>query len=101
MTDTTDLLPGQARDIVAFGHETGRVMSNGAIVGRSEPFAKVFASSRAVKRKVGVTAWAILEDIALDATVAPRGVKRTPGRTRPSSRRTGSLSARTPAGRVD
>ena len=42
-------------------------MSNGTIVGRSEPFAKVFASSRAVKRKVGVTAWAILEDIALDA----------------------------------
>ncbi|HKJ56495.1 MAG TPA: hypothetical protein VJ978_10955 [Nitriliruptoraceae bacterium] len=40
MTDTTDLLPGQARDIVTFGHETGRVMSNGAIVGRSEPFAK-------------------------------------------------------------
>ena len=71
MTDTPDLLPGQARDVVTFGHETARVMSNGAIVGRSEPFAKVFASSRAVKRKVGVTAWAILEGIALTPTAQP------------------------------
>jgi len=76
MTDTPDLLPGQARDVVTFGHETARVMSNGAIVGRSEPFAKVFASWRAVKRKVGVTAWAILEGIALDAhrTTTPNRV---------------------------
>ena len=67
MEHAAEPLPDQARDVVTFGHETGRVMSNGTIVGRSEPFAKVFASSRAVKRKVGVTAWAILEDIALDA----------------------------------
>jgi hypothetical protein len=57
----------QARDVVAFGHEIGRALSDGRIVGRAEPFAKVFASSRTVKRAVGLVAWAILEDIALDA----------------------------------
>ena len=35
--------------------------------------AKVFASSRHVKRAVGATAWVILEDIALDATIDDRG----------------------------
>ncbi|MBW3578866.1 MAG: helix-turn-helix domain-containing protein [Actinobacteria bacterium] len=63
----------QARDVVAFGQEIGRVLSDGRIVGRAEPFAKVFASSRAVKRAVGVTAWAILEDIALDASLDAEG----------------------------
>jgi DNA-binding transcriptional ArsR family regulator len=63
----------QARDVVAFGQEIGRVLSDGRIVGRAEPFAKVFPSSRAVKRAVGVTAWAILEDIALDATLDVEG----------------------------
>ncbi len=43
----------QARDIVAFGQEYGRILSDGRIVGRAEPFAKVFPSSRAVKRAVG------------------------------------------------
>jgi DNA-binding transcriptional ArsR family regulator len=63
----------RARDVVAFGQEVGRVLSDGRIVGRAEPFAKVFPSSRAVKRAVGVTAWAILEDIALDATLDAEG----------------------------
>ena len=63
----------QARDVVAFGQEVGRVLSDGRIVGRAEPFAKVFPSSRAVKRAVGVTAWAILEDIALDAALDAEG----------------------------
>ena len=63
----------QARDVVAFGQEFGRVLSDGRIVGRPEPFAKVFPSSREVKRAVGVTAWAILEDIALDARVDVEG----------------------------
>jgi len=66
--------PGlQARDVVAFGREVGRVLSDGRIVGRAEPFAKVFASSRQVKRAVGATAWVILEEIALDATIDDRG----------------------------
>jgi DNA-binding transcriptional ArsR family regulator len=64
---------GQARDVVAFGQEFGRVLSDGRIVGRAEPFAKVFPSSRSVKRAVGVTAWAILEDIALDARMDVEG----------------------------
>lgn len=63
----------EARDAVAFGQEVGRVLSDGTIVGRAEPFAKVFPSSRAVKRRVGVTAWAILEDIALDARIDDHG----------------------------
>ena len=63
----------QARDVVAFGREVGRVLSDGRIVGRAEPFAKVFASSREVKRAVGATAWVILEDIALDATIDDHG----------------------------
>ena len=63
----------QARDVVAFGHEIGRALSDGRIVGRAEPFAKVFASSRAVKRAVGLVAWAILEDIALDAHLDDTG----------------------------
>ncbi|MBY5163274.1 winged helix-turn-helix domain-containing protein [Salsipaludibacter albus] len=59
--------------MVAFGQEFGRVLSDGQIVGRAEPFAKVFASSRGVKRAVGVMAWAILEDIALDARLDVEG----------------------------
>ena len=58
---------------MAFGQETGRVLSDGRIVGRAEPFAKVFASSRLVKQAVGLTAWGILEDIALDATLDVEG----------------------------
>lgn len=49
------------------------MLSDGRIVGRAEPFAKVFASSRQVKRAVGVIAWAILEDIALDARLDVEG----------------------------
>ncbi|WP_157041600.1 hypothetical protein [Nitriliruptor alkaliphilus] len=63
----------QARDVVAFGHETGRALSDGRIIGRAEPFAKVFPSSREVKRAVGLVAWAILEDIALDARLDDAG----------------------------
>jgi hypothetical protein len=63
----------QASDVVAFGQEVGRVLSDGRIVGRAEPYAKVFPSSRAVKRAVGLMAWAVLEDIALDARVDERG----------------------------
>ncbi|MFP4635482.1 MAG: winged helix-turn-helix domain-containing protein, partial [Nitriliruptoraceae bacterium] len=65
--------PQQARDVVAFGQEIGRALSDGRIVGRAEPFAKVFPSSRPVKRVVGVTAWVILEDIALDASLDAEG----------------------------
>ncbi|MDQ3432553.1 MAG: hypothetical protein M3467_10125 [Actinomycetota bacterium] len=36
----------QARDVMAFGQEIGRVLSDGCVVGRTEPFAKVFPSSR-------------------------------------------------------
>jgi DNA-binding transcriptional ArsR family regulator len=63
----------QARDVMAFGQEVGRVLSDGRIVGRAEPFAKVFASSRAVKRAVGLAAWGVLEDIALDARLDDAG----------------------------
>jgi DNA-binding transcriptional ArsR family regulator len=63
----------RARDVVAFGHEVGRILSDGRVIGRAEPFAKVFASSRAVKRAVGAVAWVILEDIALDAVLDERG----------------------------
>jgi hypothetical protein len=52
---------------MAFGQEIGRALSDGRIVVRAEPFAKVFASSRVVKRTVGLVAWGVLEDIALDA----------------------------------
>lgn len=62
-----------AGDVVAFGQEIGRVLSDGRIIGRAEPYAKVFQSSREVKRAVGVTAWAVLEDIALDARLDDRG----------------------------
>lgn len=65
--------PRQARDVMAFGQETGRVLSDGRVVGRAEPFAKVFQSSRLVKRAVGLTAWGILEDIALDAGLDVEG----------------------------
>lgn len=65
--------PRQARDVMALGQEHGRVLSDGQIIGRAEPFAKVFASSRVVKRAVGLTAWAILEDIALDAALDAEG----------------------------
>ena len=58
---------------MAFGQEIGRVLSDGRIVGRAEPFAKVFPSSRAVKRAVGLLAWGVLEDIALDARLDDRG----------------------------
>ena len=63
----------QARDAMALGQDTGRVLSDGRIVGRAEPFAKVFTSSRAVKRVVGAVAWVVLEDIALDATIDAEG----------------------------
>ncbi|HSK90187.1 MAG TPA: ArsR family transcriptional regulator [Euzebyales bacterium] len=59
--------------MVAFGRATGRVLSDGRIIGRAEPFAKVFAFSRHVKRAVGATSWVILEDIALDATIDDHG----------------------------
>ncbi len=49
--------------------EVGRALSDGRIVGRAAPFARVFPSSRQVKRTVGLVAWAILDDIALDATL--------------------------------
>ncbi|MBA2317791.1 MAG: ArsR family transcriptional regulator [Euzebyales bacterium] len=58
---------------MALGQDVGRVLSDGRIVGRAEPFAKVFASSRAVKREVGLAAWGVLEDIALDSRVDDRG----------------------------
>jgi len=51
----------QARDVMAFGQEIGRALSDGRIVGRAEPFAKAFPSSRAVKRAVGLMAWGVLE----------------------------------------
>ncbi len=60
-------------DVVAVGHEIGRIASEGTIIGRAEPYAKVFASSRQVKRAAGVMAWAILEDIALDAHLNDHG----------------------------
>lgn len=63
----------QARDVVTFGQEVGRVLSDGRVIGRAEPFAKVFPSSRGVKRAVGPTAWVILEDIALDAHLDGEG----------------------------
>ena len=63
----------QARDVIAFGQEVGRVLSDGRVVGRAEPFAKVFPSSRDVKRVVGPTAWVILEDVALDARLDSEG----------------------------
>jgi len=63
----------EARDVMAFGQEIGRVLSGGRVVGRAEPFAKVFASSRLVKRAVGLAAWGVLEDVALDAALDGRG----------------------------
>ena len=65
--------PWQARDVMAFGRDFGRALSDGNVVGRSEPFAKVFPSSRLVKRAVGLLAWGVLEDIALDAEIDERG----------------------------
>jgi hypothetical protein len=65
--------PREADDVIAFGQEAGCVLSDGRIVGRAEPSAKVFPSSRAVKRAVGLMAWAVLEDIALDARIDDRG----------------------------
>ncbi len=62
-----------ARDVMAFGQEIGRVLSDGRIVGRAEPFAKVFSSSRLVKKAIGLAAWGVLEDIALDATLDGHG----------------------------
>jgi hypothetical protein len=50
----------EARDVIAFGQETGRVLSDGRIVGRLEPFAKVFPSSGGVKRAVRSGVWAVL-----------------------------------------
>ncbi len=49
------------------------MLSDGRIVGRAEPFAKVFPSSRAVKRAIGLMAWAVLEDIALDGRIDRSG----------------------------
>lgn len=65
--------PREARDAMAFGQESGRALSDGRIVGRAEPFAKVFPSSRTVKRAVGPVAWAVLEDIALEARIDDAG----------------------------
>lgn len=65
--------PSQAGDAMQFGQEYGRVLSDGRVIGRAEPFAKVFTSSRALKRAIGLAAWAVLEDIALDATLDERG----------------------------
>jgi DNA-binding transcriptional ArsR family regulator len=65
--------PRVARDVMAFGQETGRALSDGRIVGRAEPFTKVFPSSRAIKRAVGAMAWAVLEDIALEARIDDAG----------------------------
>jgi hypothetical protein len=65
--------PREAGHVIAFGQEAGCVLSDGRIVGRAEPSAKVFPSSRAVKRAVGLMAWAVLEDIALDARIDDRG----------------------------
>ena len=63
----------EARDVMAFGQEIGRVLSDGRVVGRAEAFAKVFPSSRFVKKAVGLAAWGVLEDIALDATLDAEG----------------------------
>ena len=65
--------PATANVVVTFGQEIGRVLSDGRIIGRAEPYAKVFPSSREVKRAVGVVAWAVLEDIALDARIDDQG----------------------------
>lgn len=62
-----------ASDALVFGQETGRVTADGRIVGRAEPFIKVFEGSRVVKRAVGTLAWAILEEIGLDARIDDRG----------------------------
>ncbi len=72
-SDATVGGPRLARDVLTFGQEIGRVLSDGRIMGRAEPYAKVFPSSREVKRAVGVSAWAVLEDIALDAQIDDRG----------------------------
>lgn len=72
-SDATVGGPRLARDVLTFGQEIGRVLSDGRIMGRAEPYAKVFPSSREVKRAVGVSAWAVLEDIALDAQIDERG----------------------------
>jgi hypothetical protein len=37
----SDPEPREARDVLAFGREVGRVLSDGRIVARAEPFAKV------------------------------------------------------------
>ncbi|CAN5147124.1 hypothetical protein BH20ACT9_BH20ACT9_07320 [soil metagenome] len=58
---------------MAFGREVGRVLSDGRLVGRTEPFAKVFPTSREVKRAVGAVGWVILEDVALDAGIDADG----------------------------
>jgi hypothetical protein len=63
----------QARDVMTFGREFGRCLSDARIVGRAESFAKVSASSRVVKRAVGLTARGVLEDIALDADIDAHG----------------------------
>lgn len=62
-----------ASDAMVLGHESGRVLSDGHIVGRGEPYIKVFEGSRLVKRAVGAVAWAVLEDIGLDARLDDRG----------------------------
>ena len=63
----------QTCDVMTFGQEFRRVLSDGRIVGRAEPFAKVFPSSRAVKKAVGLLAWGVLEDVALDAIIDEHG----------------------------
>ena len=63
----------QARDVVAFGHEVGRALSDGRIVGRAETLRQGLRLQPPRQAAVGATAWVILEDVALDATIDNRG----------------------------
>jgi hypothetical protein len=56
----------RARDAATFGHEIGRALSHGQIIGRAEPLPKMFAFSRQVKRAVGPV-HGDLGDVALNA----------------------------------
>jgi len=69
----TDPSPKVARDVMAIGHEVGRVLSDGRVVPGREPYVTVFRASRQIKREVGLLAWGILEDIALSADLDADG----------------------------